>query len=107
MAVATKDAIHRLVERLPEGELHTAFRFLEYLVRQVDAADAMAFHETTSVTGIDRTDDLVLRAFQGAPEDDEVWTAEELAGIDEAKAEVARGDLVPWGEAKARLLGSA
>ena len=40
-----KETLHRLVEELPDGELPTAFRFLQYLkdVSELDAAPRDAY----------------------------------------------------------------
>jgi hypothetical protein len=81
--MAVKEELHRLVEELPECELHTAKRFLVYL-RAVST-------------------DPVLRAFLEAPEDDEPVTAEEETAIEEARAEMARGEGIPWEVVEARL----
>ena len=49
--------------------------------------------------------DPVYLAFLNAPEDDEPLTDEDLAAIAEAKADVARGDVVSHEEAERLLLG--
>ncbi|MBI4493212.1 MAG: hypothetical protein HY690_10520 [Chloroflexi bacterium] len=69
-----KERLHRLVDELPDGELHAAERFLEYL-RNVGS-------------------DPVLRAFMAAPLDDEPLTDDEAAAICEAEEEIARGEVV-------------
>jgi hypothetical protein len=56
MEAKAKERPHRLVDQIPEGEVHTAERFLEYL--------------TTA-------DDPVLRALMNAPVDDEPSTDDE------------------------------
>jgi hypothetical protein len=78
--MTTKETLHHLIDELPDDALPAAERYLE-----------------------SPRDDPVLRAFAEAPEDDEPLTPEEIAAIDEAKAELAAGDLVPWEEVKARL----
>jgi len=61
--MASKDTLHRLVDELPDSEVQAAERFLEYL----------------------RTlGDPVLRAFLTTPEDDELFTPEEVAESDTA-----------------------
>lgn len=72
--MATREALRRLVDRLPESELQAAQRFLEYL------------HVAGS--------DPVLQAFIQAPEDDEVETPEEAAAVSKAREDVARGDVL-------------
>ena len=80
--MTTKDVLHRLIDELPDSELETARRLLEPLRAG---------------------DDPVLRAFLTAPDDDEPLTPEEIAEIEAARQEVARGDVVSWDEVKKRL----
>jgi hypothetical protein len=42
------------------------------------------------------TDDPVLRAFLLAPLDDEPESEEERLAVEEARAELARGEGIPW-----------
>jgi hypothetical protein len=81
--MTTREALRRLVDELPEHELHTARRFLEYL----------------RVAGTDP----VLRAFMGAPIDDEPLMPDEEAAIEEAREAVARGEVEPWEKVRAEL----
>jgi hypothetical protein len=83
---SAKAELHRLVDALPEREVHAARRFLEYLR---DAGDP------------------VLRAFMEAPEDDEPLTPEEEAAIREGQEALARGEVRPWEEIRAELLDDA
>lgn len=85
--MTTKDALHRLIDELPESELATAWHLLEPL-RALRAES-----------------DPVLRAFLNAPEDDEPLTEEEIAAIEEGEADIARRALSPWEEVEARLFG--
>jgi hypothetical protein len=73
--MTTKEALHRLVDAIPERRLDTAAAALEPLV------------------------DPVLRAFLEAPLDGEELIPEDIAAIDEAAGELARGELIPWEEA--------
>jgi hypothetical protein len=73
--VTVKDELHQLVEGLPDSELHTARRFLEYL------------QQTSG--------DPVLRALLDAPEDDELLTDEDRAALDVAWEEYRRGEGIP------------
>jgi hypothetical protein len=82
-----KDRLHELIEELPESSVPAAGRYLESL-RQA-------------------SDDPVLLAFMEAPEDDEPLTPEDIAAIEEANAEIERGELIPWEEIKARLFDRA
>jgi hypothetical protein len=79
-------ALHTLVDELPEPELKTARRFLEYLRHQ--PGDSLR---------------LVLDA---APLDDEPATIEDLAAIREGHDELARGETISHEEVE-RLLCDA
>jgi hypothetical protein len=78
--MATKDGLHRLIDDLPETLVEEAERRLTQL-----------------------RDDPVLRAFLEAPEDDEPVTEEDIAAIEEARAERTRGELIPLEEVARRL----
>ncbi len=77
-----KDELHRLVDELPQRELHGAKRFLEYLRNMSDP---------------------VLRALMEAPEDDEPTTPEEDEGAHEAWQEYLRGEARPWEDVRKEL----
>ncbi|MBI2916709.1 MAG: hypothetical protein HYY01_01835 [Chloroflexi bacterium] len=77
-----KQDLHRLVDQLPDSELHAVRRFLEFLHQQSDP---------------------VLLALMSAPEDDEPETAEERAALAEAYADVAAGRLIPLEQVKREL----
>ena len=81
--MTVKDDLHRLVDALPEQELHAALRYMEYL-RDVDS-------------------DQFVRALMEAPEDDEPLTAEEAEGAEEAWQEYLRGEARPWEEVRKEL----
>lgn len=78
-----KEELHRLVERLPEGEMRAAQRFLEYLC--------------------DFADDPFLQTLREAPEDDEPTTPEEDASADKMWREYKAGRARPWEEVRKRL----
>ncbi len=82
--MTTREDVRRLVDRLPDEELEAARRYLEYLR---DMGDPF------------------MRALHGAPEDDEPETEEERAAVEEAKAEIRRGEGLPWEDVR-RELGS-
>jgi len=82
MEAKVKERLHELVDRIPEGEVHTAERFLEYL--------------TTS-------DDPVMRALRNAPEDDEPLTDEDHEALEEGRRALAAGDVVSDEELRAEL----
>jgi len=83
--MATKVDLHQLVDQLPDDEVTAAKRFLEYLR--------------------DTHDDPVLRSLIEAPEDDEPLTAEDIAAIEEGKADIRAGRYLTAQEAKRQLLG--
>jgi hypothetical protein len=74
-----KEDLYRLVDELPESELHGAKRFLEYLRNMGDP---------------------VLWAMLEAPEDDEPETDEEKAAIAETKEDFKSGRVVSHEELK-------
>lgn len=79
----TRERLHRLVDELPESELHAAERYLDFL----------------------RTaGDPLLRALAAAPVDDEPLTPDDEAAIAEARAEYERGASIPWEELRKELL---
>jgi hypothetical protein len=75
-----RQALHTLVEELPEPELGPARRFLEYLRQQ--QADSLR---------------LLLDT---APLDDEPVTEDDLAAIREGLEKHARGETIPHEEVK-------
>ena len=77
-----KDELHRLVDELPQKELHGAKRFLEYLRNMGDP---------------------LLQALMEAPEDDEPTTPEEDEGAKEARREYLRGEARPWEDVREEL----
>jgi hypothetical protein len=79
MVVTTKEALHRLIDDLPEEEAERVLRALQ-------------------------TTDPVLRAIALAPEDDEPLTEEERASIVAAQEAVSRGEVISH-EALLRELG--
>ena len=79
MEAKAKERLYRLIERIPEDEVHTAERFLEYLAS---------------------SDDPVMRALMNAPEDDEAVTPEEEEAVREALEDVAAGRMHSLEEVK-------
>ncbi len=78
----TRPGLHALIDTLPDTELTEAKRYL---------------------TGLNTLDDPPLRAALLAPIDDELLTEEEIAAVEEAKAELARGEYVTMDDVKREL----
>lgn len=79
-----KERLHTLVEDLPETEVHTALRFVEYLQQE--------------------TADPVARALRDAPSTDEPLTAADLADLEAAEEDWQEGRVVSHDEARRELL---
>ncbi|HLF55418.1 MAG TPA: hypothetical protein VI942_01095 [Thermoanaerobaculia bacterium] len=82
--MTAREALHALVDRLPEGELEEAVRYLEYFEKHSGRSFADAVAE--------------------APADDEPVTAEDLAALEEALADLRAGRVVSHEEARRRFL---
>jgi hypothetical protein len=78
----TRAHLHELVEGLPESEVVTAERFLEYLSLARDP---------------------LLRALAAAPLDDEPESDEDSKAIEEGRTALARGDTIPDQELRRQL----
>jgi hypothetical protein len=83
--VTNKEELHRLIDELPENELHAALRFLEYL-RDMGA-------------------DPLMQALMASPDDDDPDTPEERKEAAEAWQEYLRGQARPWEEVRRELPG--
>src|SRR5438045_1952860 len=102
--MTTKEALYRLIDELPESELHTAEAFLEFLRSRSGTIQTPPQSESDdSVHPLDPVEAAFLRA----PYDDEPLTADDIAAIEEGWAEAARGETVPWDEVRARLFPDA
>jgi hypothetical protein len=84
--VNARDVLHRLVEEIPEAEVHTAEKFLLYLRQSQTEA--------------------LLRALAEAPEDDEPGTPEQAAVAAVAREELDRGEGISWERIRDRYLKS-
>ena len=73
MKTEAKTRLHRLVDRLPEEEIHAAERYLEYLAEQGDP---------------------FLSALSSAAEVDEPLTDDDRAALDEGRLALAAGDTI-------------
>jgi len=80
--MSARDTLHRLIDELPESELTTAERFLNYLRA---------------------TTDPVFKALLEAPLDDEPETEEERRAVQEAREELARGEVRTLEEVRREL----
>ena len=83
--MASKEELHHLIDRLPDGEMQAAHRFLEFLC---------AF-----------ASDPFLQALRDAPEDDEPTTSEEDSAADKAWQEYQEGKGRPWDDVSKELAG--
>ena len=82
-----RERLHALVDTLPDGELHVALRFLEFLETEGPVSQ--------------------LWSIEDAPVDDEPLTAEGEQSLAEAERDLAAGRVVSHAEARRRLLGGA
>lgn len=80
-----KELLHSLVDRLPEGEMRSALRYIEFLVERGGALG---------------------RALHAAPLDDEDLESDDAASLDEALRDRESGAVVDHREARRRLLES-
>jgi hypothetical protein len=89
--ITTKEHLHNLIDELPSESVGLVTLFVEFVLQRRRA-------EST---------DPVLQAFLNAPEDDEPLTDEEIAAIEEGKADFARGDAIRWSEYLAQRQGES
>jgi hypothetical protein len=82
-----RERLHALVDVLPDGELHVALRFLEFLETEGPASHVWSIED--------------------APIDDEPLTADDEQALAEAERDLAEGRVVSHAEARRRLLGEA
>jgi predicted transcriptional regulator len=73
MEAKAKERPYRLIDRIPEDEVHTAERFLEYLAS---------------------SEDPLLRALMNAPEDDEPLSDADREALEEGRRALEAGDVV-------------
>jgi hypothetical protein len=73
MEAKAKERLHQLVDRVPDGEVHTAERFLEYLAT---------------------SDDPMMRALMNAPEMDEPLSDADREALEEGRRALEAGDVV-------------
>jgi hypothetical protein len=82
-----KEQLRAMVEDLPEGEIHTVLRFVEFLRQE--------------------TADPLEQALRNAPLDDEPLTAEELAELEASEGDLDEGRTVSHEEARRLLLADS
>ena len=80
--MTTREALHRLIDKLPEHDLPRVERLLESWYTQ---------------------DDPVLAALDAAPLDDEDETDEERAAVAEARRDAEQGDVFTLDEVRREL----
>ena len=73
VVTATRDQLHRLIDKLPEDELGAARQYLEYLEASGGLPAVLA----------------------EAPEEEDPLTPAEAASLAEAEAQVAQGEIIP------------
>ena len=81
--MTTREELHRLIDELPEREMHAARRFLEYMRNMGDT---------------------VLRSLMEALDDAEPTTPEEDIRVNEAWQEYLRGEAISAEEAKQEFI---
>lgn len=91
--MTTREALHTLIDELPDGVLPEVERYLQ----------SVHAENIGQISPAIPADDPLWLAFQNAPEDDEPLTPDEIASIEEGKAEIARGEGIPWEAVRARL----
>jgi len=82
MEAKAKERLYRLVDQIPEREIHAAERYLEYLAEHGDP---------------------FMRALLNAPESDEPLSDEDREALEEGRAALAAGDVVTDEELRAEL----
>jgi len=82
MEAKAKQRLYRLVERIPEEEIHAAERYLEYLATHGDP---------------------LVRALTHAPESDEPLSEEDREALEEGRRALDEGDVVTDDELRAEL----
>ncbi len=74
MEAKVREKLYRLVDQIPEGEVRTAERFLEYLAS--------------------RDDDPLVRALMNAPDMDEPLSEEDREALEEGRRALEAGEVV-------------
>lgn len=78
-----KEELHRLIDQLPESELHAVRRFVQFIR--------------------EKANDPLLWMLENAPLEDEPISAEEEKAVEEARKEVARGEVVSHEDLRSEL----
>jgi hypothetical protein len=82
MEAKAKERLYRLVDQIPEDEVHAAERYLEYLAEHGDP---------------------FIRALIMAPDEDEPLSDEDRQALEEGRRALAEGDVVTDEELRAEL----
>ena len=82
MEAKARERLYRLVDQIPDGEVHAAERYLEYLARRSDP---------------------LLRALMDAPGSDELLNEDDLAALEEGRRALDEHDVVTDEELRAEL----
>ena len=82
MEAKARERLYRLVDKIPDEEIHAAERYLEYLAKQGDP---------------------LVRALIHAPVSDEPLTDAEREALDEGRRALDEGDVVSDEELRAQL----
>ncbi len=82
MEAKAKERLYRLVDQIPDGEVHAAERYLEYLAKQGD---------------------LLVRALLSAPASDEPLSDEDRKALAEGRRALDESDVVTDEELRAEL----
>ncbi len=98
MSTDAKADLHRLIEELPESEVHAVRRYLELVASKTLAAAP----PRSGFSDEDLMTDPMLARLMAAPEEDEPTTTEEDESVLTGLAEYRRGDYVSSENAKRR-----
>jgi hypothetical protein len=94
MATETRRLLHELLDSIDEQNLEAAQAFLEFLAARHGTQMLIEERAPGAPSIRDVISDPVLREFLAAPDDDEDLTDEDIAAIEEGKADVAAGRVV-------------
>jgi hypothetical protein len=102
MVTDTRRVLHDLIEAIDDRNLGAAQAFLEFLATRHGELVILQESVPGDPSVLDAIRDPVLREFLAAPEDDEELTDEDIAAIEEGKADIAAGRVVTHEELERR-----